>query len=72
MEFYFEEINPQVLDQMVVDKPRTRNKTQERSLSFQSIVDSLNYDDIMVRNKIQDRKEGVCRMVEYLNNIIPH
>ena len=43
--------------------------TPHRKLSLQSEVDSLNFDDFMVRHLIQNEKEHLRQMVEYLNNI---
>ena len=70
-EFYLKEINPKMPFQMVVDRLRARYNTPHRKLSLQSEVYSLNLDDFMVRHQIQDEKECLRRMVEYLDNNIP-
>ena len=38
-------------------------------ITIQSEVDSLEFDDFMTRNQIKDEKEGLRRMVKYLNNV---
>ena len=50
LEFYLKEINPQIPYQMVVDKLRARYIMRHRNLSLKSEVDSLNFDDFMVRH----------------------
>ena len=40
-------------------------------MSLQSEIDSLMFYDFMARHRIQDEKEGLRRIVEYLNNITP-
>ena len=71
LDFYLKDINPQMPYQMVVDKLRARHDTPHRKLSLQSEIDSLNFDEFMARHQIQDEKELLRRMVEYLNNITP-
>ena len=56
--------------QMVVHKLRARYNTPHRKLSIQSMVDSLNVDEFMARHQLQEQKECLRQMVEYLNNII--
>ena len=38
-------------------------------MSLQTQIDSLTFNDFMERSQIQDEKEGLRRIVEYLNNI---
>ena len=56
---------------IVVDKLHARYNKPHRKLSLQSEVDSLNFDEFMVRHQIQDEKECLRCMIEYLNNILP-
>ena len=55
---------------MVVDKLSIGCNTLLRKLSLQSEIDSLNFDESIVRHQIQDENECLRQMVEYLNNII--
>ena len=71
LEFYLKKINPQMPYQMAVDKLRARYNPPHVKLSFQSEVQSLNFDDFIVRHQIQHEKECLRRIVEYLNNITP-
>ena len=68
---YLKEINPKMPYQIVVDKLRARYNTPYRYLSLQSEFHSLNFGEFMARIRIQDGKELLRRMVEYLNNITP-
>ena len=54
---------------MVADKLRARYNTLHRKLPLQSEVDSLDFDDFMARHPIQDEKECLRRVDEYINNI---
>ena len=40
-------------------------------MSLESEVDSLNFEEFMTCHQIQDEKECLHRMLEYLNNIAP-
>ena len=71
MRFYLKEINCKIPYQMIVDKQRARYNTAQWKLSLQSEVDSLNFDEVMPRDQIQDEKECIRQIVEYLNNITP-
>ena len=57
--------------QMVVDKLHARYNTPHRKLSFQSKVDSLNFDEFVARHQIQDEIECLRPMVKYHNNTTP-
>ena len=56
---------------MVVDKLGERYNKQHGKMSLQSEADSLNLDGFMFRYQVQDEKEFLRCMVEYLYNIIP-
>ena len=71
MEFYLNEINPQMSYQMVFDKLSARYNTTHRKLYLQSAVDSLYFNEFTARDQIQSEKESLRRMVEYHINIIP-
>ena len=58
--------------QIFIDKLHTRYNTPHRNLFLQSELSSPNFDEFMDRHQIQDEKECLCRMVEYLNDITPH
>ena len=40
-------------------------------MALQSEIDSLTFDDFMARHQIQDEKEGLSRIVEYLKYVTP-
>ena len=69
LELYLKDISSHMTYQVVDDKLRARYNTPHRELSLQSEVDSLNFDDFMVHHLIQDEKECLHCMEEYLNNI---
>ena len=60
-----------MLYQRVVDRLCARYNLPHRKVSLQSEVDSLNFADFMVRHHMQDEKERLGRIVEYLNKITP-
>ena len=55
----------------VIDKLCVKYHTPHRKLSLQSEVDFLSFDEFMARYQIQDEKDCLRRMVEYLNNVTP-
>ena len=57
--------------QMSADKNRARYNTPHKKVSLKSEIDSLNFDESMDRQQIQNQKDCQSRMVEYLKNIIP-
>ena len=63
LEFYPDDVNPQMPYQMVVDKLHARYNTLHRKLSLHSEVDSLNFDEFTARHQIQDEKERLHRGV---------
>ena len=71
LELYLKEIYQKMLYKMAVNKLRAGYNTPNRKLSLQSEVDSLNFDEFTTRHQIQDEKECLHRMVEYLNTITP-
>ena len=68
LELYLKDIHAQMPYQMIIEKLRARYSTPHRKLSLQSEVDSLKFNELMARRKIQDEKECLHRMVEYFNN----
>ena len=63
LEFYVKEINSQMLCQMVFDKLRARNNTQDQNVSLRLEVNSLKIDDFVVRHRVENVKGYFLRVV---------
>ena len=71
LEYKYDEINLQMPYVKVVDKLRTEYNTLYTNISLQFEVDSLNFDEFIAQHQIQDEKESLRRMGEYLSSCTP-